>query len=112
MKKIFFYKIFLLAFLFTSCSFFNHNVKDDSEPEKDNSENAVLVTVYGSIKEKAFLAEQERTAVPGNNTANTATYSYTVTAQSKSSGEKYECTVSGTTFSVSLKASVFSLILK
>lgn len=96
MKKIL-YKIFLLAFLFTGCSFFNHNVKDVPE----NGTESGLVTVKGSIKEKAFLAEQERTAVPSS-TGNPATYNYTVVAQSKSSGEKYECAVSGTSFSVAL----------
>ena len=94
MKKAFFYKIVLLAVLFTSCSFSNNNTKNNSE--------SGLVTVNGSIKEKAFLAEQERTAVPGS-TDNTATYNYTVVAQSQSSGEKYNCTVSGANFSVALK---------
>ena len=100
MKKIF-YKFFLLVFLLSSCSFFNHNAKDDLESNtKRNAENE-LITVGGSITEKAFLAE--RTAVPGS-ANNSATYTYTVMAQSKSSGEKYKCNVSGTTFSVSLKA--------
>ena len=98
MKKTIFCRIFLLAFLLSSCSFFNHNVKDSER--SDGAENG-LVIVSGSIKEKAFLAE--RTAVPGS-ADNTASYNYTVVAQSKSSGEKYECTVSGTNFSVRLKS--------
>ena len=69
--------IILSAALFNSCSFFTHNGKDDSE--------SGLVTVRGSIKENAFLAE--RTAVPGS-TNNTTTYNYIVVAQSKSSGCK------------------------
>jgi formylglycine-generating enzyme required for sulfatase activity len=104
MKKTIFCRIFLLAFLLSSCSFFNHNVKDSEQ--SDGAENG-LVTVSGSIKEKAFLAE--RTAVPSS-TDNTATYNYTVTAQSKSSGEKYECTVSGTSFSVRLKSGSYIFI--
>lgn len=98
MKKTIFCRIFLLTFLLSSCSFFNHNVKDSER--SDGAENG-LVIVSGSIKEKAFLAE--RTAVPGS-ADNTASYNYTVVAQSKSSGEKYECTVSGTNFSVRLKS--------
>ena len=104
MKKIIFCRIFLLAFLLSSCSFFNHNVKDSER--SDGAENG-LVTVSGSIKEKAFLAE--RTAVPSS-TDNTASYDYTVVAQSKSSGEKYECTVSGTNFSVRLKSGSYIFI--
>ena len=96
--------LILLIFSLSSCSFFN-NTKEESKT--GNSAENKLITVSGSITEKAFLAE--RTAVPSS-ADNTASYNYTVVAQSKSSGEKYECTVSGTSFSVRLKSGSYIFI--